>query len=155
MNTICKTALPYDSGSRNKLFAITHTGLPGQQANYEGQAMKNMWQIHNDPAALPLHDQTLQQVVLAGVREIKPLYIPKITEPYKYSGNDTSTCHLQLPASIQSHKTVPPSKKSFKSFVAHRNYFTVFSQSWNLNKPQDSRFMCIFMHHCAFHWNWD
>lgn len=70
-----KAALPYDSGSRNKLFAITHTDLPGQQA------MKNMWQIHNDPAALPLHGQTLQQVVLAGVREIQSLYIPKIIEP--------------------------------------------------------------------------
>lgn len=152
MNTTWKAALPYDSGSRNKLFAITHTGLPGQQA------LKNTWQVHNDPAALPLHDQTPQQVVLAGVREIKPLYIPKIIEP------DPTSIVVVILLPVLDSSPPPYSHKKLSLLLKWASkifwlieiiYFTVFSKVWNLNKPQDSRFMCIFLHHCAFHLNWD
>lgn len=62
-------------------------------------------------------------MVLAGVREIKPLYVPKIIEP----DSTSIVTGILLPVLYSSPlhmgetKTVPSSKKSFKNFVAHRN----------------------------------
>lgn len=110
---------------------MTHTGLPGLQA------MKRMWWLCNNAASLPLHDWTLEQVMLAGVREIKPLYIPKIIDSasYKHIGNNTSTHSLQSSLSIYTQKTLS-SKKSSKKFVSHKNYL-IYSFLTKLKFKQD------------------
>lgn len=95
----------------------------------------------------------LQQVVLAGVRELKPLYTPKIIDPssYKRIGNNTSTNSLQRPLhrTTYTHTELSLLKRASK-FVAHRNYLA-YSFLTKLKFKQACRFMYIFTHHCAFH----